>query len=575
MEQIAPVVEGLAGVVVGEIEAIERDLGVSAAGHHNQLVRVALPDRRYSVVCGAPNAAAGVRAAFAPPGARLPGLGEVKAAKIRGVVSEGILCSEKELGISDDHSGLLLLPAEAPLGADLVRYLGPGRLDPRRRDHPEPAGRALGGRGGPRGRRAHRRAVPLPQGAGHRGRAGGRRARRARHPGARSVPALLRARDHRAHREAVAAVAGPAPARGGPAAHQQPGGRDQLHHVGDGPAAPRLRPRHAGPAHRGGAPRAARRAHEDAGRPGARDRARHRAGLRSRARGRHRRRHGRRGQRGDRVHHPRAARGRLLGSGLDPADIARRSGCHTDAAYRFERGGDIEAPPDVLARAAQLMADLGGGTVARGVLDAYPAPRPHRRITLRLARVERVVGACPPRGGRGPHPAGAGLRGGRLGRRPAGGGAELPARRAPGGRPGRGDRADLGLRPDPADARGRRRDHAGQAAGRPAGGARDEPGAERGRPLRVRELELPRSRPAQAHGLGRSGRPDHAAEPAPRSSARCCARRSSRGSWRCSRSTRTGRCRTRGSSRWAMSSRRIGPRTAIGPRTRTSGSASR
>ncbi len=51
----------------------------------------------------------------------------------------------------------------------------------------------------------------------------------------------------------------------------------------------------------------------------------------------------------------------------------------------------------MLARAAQLMADLGGGTVARGVLDAYPAPRPHRRLALRLARVERVVGACPPR----------------------------------------------------------------------------------------------------------------------------------------------------------------------------------
>ena len=47
VEQVVPVVEGLAGVVVGEIEAIERDLGVSAAGHHNRLVRVALPDRRF------------------------------------------------------------------------------------------------------------------------------------------------------------------------------------------------------------------------------------------------------------------------------------------------------------------------------------------------------------------------------------------------------------------------------------------------------------------------------------------------------------------------------------------------
>src|SRR5262249_25575157 len=64
----------------------------------------------------------------------------------------------------------------------------------------------------------------------------------------------------------------------------------------------------------------------------------------------------------------------------DPGSIRRTSrtlGLSTDAAYRFERGGDIEAPPDVLARAAQLMADLGGGVVARGVLDVYPEPRPH------------------------------------------------------------------------------------------------------------------------------------------------------------------------------------------------------
>ena len=66
VEQIAPVVEGLAGVVVGEIEAIERDLGMSAAGHHNQLVRVALPDRRYSMICNTPNVAPGARTAFAP-----------------------------------------------------------------------------------------------------------------------------------------------------------------------------------------------------------------------------------------------------------------------------------------------------------------------------------------------------------------------------------------------------------------------------------------------------------------------------------------------------------------------------
>src|SRR5436190_24298905 len=61
----------LAGVVVGEIEAIERELGESQ-GHRLVLCRVSTGRERFSVVCGAPNAAVGVRAAFAPPGATIP-----------------------------------------------------------------------------------------------------------------------------------------------------------------------------------------------------------------------------------------------------------------------------------------------------------------------------------------------------------------------------------------------------------------------------------------------------------------------------------------------------------------------
>ena len=84
----------------------------------------------------------------------------------------------------------------------------------------------------------------------------------------------------------------------------------------------------------------------------------------------------------------------------DPGGIRRTSralGLHTDAAYRFERGGDIDGLRAALDRAAQLMADLGGGVIARGVLDVYPEPRPRPRIVLRLSRVERVIGVCPPR----------------------------------------------------------------------------------------------------------------------------------------------------------------------------------
>ncbi len=396
VEQIAPVVEGLSGVVVGEIEAVERDLGVSAAGHHNQLVRVALPDRRFSVVCGAPNAAPGVRAAFAPPGARLPGLGEVKAAKIRGVVSEGILCSEKELGVSDDHSGLLVLPAEAPLGADLARYLGLDdwildiEITPNRPDALSVVGVA--------------REVAALTGAPFR------------------FPKVL-VTEGEPEASALAAVEVQAPdlcprfcARvitGLAVKPSPPWLAQRLRAVG-------LRPINnlvdvtnyimwelGQPLHAFDLDTLARHTVVvRRARPGERlktldgqERAlgpdmalvcdpEHAVGIG--------------GVMGGADSEVTAATTNVLleAAYWDPGSIRRTSralGLSTDAAYRFERGGDVEAPPDVLARAAQLMADLGGGTVARGVLDAYPEPRPHRRLVLRLSRVERVIGVSPPR----------------------------------------------------------------------------------------------------------------------------------------------------------------------------------
>src|SRR5262249_58674560 len=74
---------------------------------------------------GAPTTRAGARAAFAPPGASLPGLGPVGAKKIHGVESQGILCSERELGLGEEHeAGLLLFDGDATVGADLVQQLG-------------------------------------------------------------------------------------------------------------------------------------------------------------------------------------------------------------------------------------------------------------------------------------------------------------------------------------------------------------------------------------------------------------------------------------------------------------------
>jgi phenylalanyl-tRNA synthetase beta chain len=76
-----------------------------------------------SVVCGAPNARTGLVSAFAQIGATLPGGHRIKRSKIRGEVSEGMLCSERELALSESHEGIMELAEDAPLGADLVGYL--------------------------------------------------------------------------------------------------------------------------------------------------------------------------------------------------------------------------------------------------------------------------------------------------------------------------------------------------------------------------------------------------------------------------------------------------------------------
>ena len=76
------------------------------------------------VVCGAPNAAPGLKVPFAPVGTSLPGGFTLEAKKIRGVMSEGMLCAEDELGLGDGHEGLLELPQEAPVGQNMVEYMG-------------------------------------------------------------------------------------------------------------------------------------------------------------------------------------------------------------------------------------------------------------------------------------------------------------------------------------------------------------------------------------------------------------------------------------------------------------------
>ena len=120
VDGVEPVAGSFHGVVVGEV--------VECAQHPNadklRVTKVNVGgDRLLDIVCGAPNCRQGLRVAVATIGAVLPGDFKIKAAKLRGEPSEGMLCSFSELGISDDHSGIIELPADAPIGTDIREYL--------------------------------------------------------------------------------------------------------------------------------------------------------------------------------------------------------------------------------------------------------------------------------------------------------------------------------------------------------------------------------------------------------------------------------------------------------------------
>jgi phenylalanyl-tRNA synthetase beta chain len=119
-------VEGVArigdadGVVVAEV--------ISSKKHPNAdaltIVTVTDGSAETEVVCGAPNVPApGGKVAWARPGARLPKLGVLEPKKIRGVVSPGMLCAEDELGLSEDHAGIIHLPKDAKVGSDAMAEL--------------------------------------------------------------------------------------------------------------------------------------------------------------------------------------------------------------------------------------------------------------------------------------------------------------------------------------------------------------------------------------------------------------------------------------------------------------------
>ena len=386
---------GLAGVVVGEIEAIERELGESH-GHRLLLCRVSTGRERFSLICGAPNTKVGARAAFAPPGAVLPGGRRITATKIRGVESQGMLCSERELGLGDEHeAGILLLDADARLGQDLITLLGLDdhvlevEVTPNRPDCLSVLGvaRELAALTG--ARLTPPKPAPKESGA----------------PVTTLVRVRIEAPDlcHRFTARVLGGVTvGPSPAWL----------RARLRAIGlrpisnvvdvtnyvlwelghplhafdcDTVSQATIVVRRAGKGERFTTLDGQARVLDDSMLVIADPRrAVGLAGVMGGA---------------DTEVTDRTTRVLLESAWFHPVSIRRTSralGLRTDAAYRFERGADIEALVVASARAAELIAELAGGAIARGMVDVYPRRRKRVRVRLRLARLKRVLGVAPP-----------------------------------------------------------------------------------------------------------------------------------------------------------------------------------
>ena len=138
----------MAGLEIDEVREVGADWGrdkvfvghVMAVDRHPNADRLTVPTvdlgggETVQVVCGGPNLAAGQKIAFAFAGAMLYSTKTgktqaLKKSKIRGVESAGMVCSEVELGLGDDHEGIMVLPEDAPVGTPLVDYLGDAVLD--------------------------------------------------------------------------------------------------------------------------------------------------------------------------------------------------------------------------------------------------------------------------------------------------------------------------------------------------------------------------------------------------------------------------------------------------------------
>jgi phenylalanyl-tRNA synthetase beta chain len=119
VDSVTPTAGVFSGVVVGEVLSTEQHPDADKL----RVCQVSDGSETFQVVCGAPNVRPGLKIPFAKLGAELPGDFKIKKAKLRGVESNGMLCSQDELQVGEGNDGLMELPADAPVGEDLRVYL--------------------------------------------------------------------------------------------------------------------------------------------------------------------------------------------------------------------------------------------------------------------------------------------------------------------------------------------------------------------------------------------------------------------------------------------------------------------
>ena len=348
------------------------------------------------IVCGAPNVRPRMKTAFLRVGSVLPSGQAIERRPIRGVHSEGMLCSEKELGLSDDHRGIMELPGDAPAGASVHEYLGLNdwmlevSITPNRGDCLSVLGLA-------------REMVALADGK-LQAPVIPRHLRE--HPA--TIPVSVEIMDPTlCPRYSARLIHGLRPAPSPPwlRFRLEACGIRSINHIVDVTNYVMLetgQPLHAFDARRIASRRIVVRTAGEAGRLTTLDgseRALHRDDLLICD--------------GDT---PAALAGVMGGAGsevteetesvllesahFDPLTIrrtAKRMGMHTEASHRFERGVDPQGTRYAMDRAVALWEDMGEARVAPGFADVYPGRREPARITLRYASVQRALGVELPR----------------------------------------------------------------------------------------------------------------------------------------------------------------------------------